>query len=54
MTSNNKDDLVFLTANQREIWLEQELFPDSPIYNIGGFVEIKAAVDCNVFYRAVN
>ena len=54
MALNNINDLVPLTTNQREIWLEQELFPDSPIYNIGGFVEIKAAVDCNVFYRAVN
>ena len=54
MSSNNKNDIVPLTANQREIWLEQELFPDSPHYNIGGYVEIKTAIDYDVFYRAIS
>ena len=53
MALNNINDLVPLTTNQREIWLEQELFPCSPIYNIGGYVEIKASVDYDVFSRAV-
>jgi len=34
-----------LTSVQREIWFDQTLHPDVPMYNIGGYVRIDGPVD---------
>ncbi|NAO44176.1 syringopeptin non-ribosomal peptide synthetase SypA, partial [Pseudomonas syringae] len=43
-----------LTAAQRNIWLDQMTQGDSPLYNIGGYVEIEGPFDSGIFQRAVD
>ncbi|MBV4543003.1 non-ribosomal peptide synthetase [Pseudomonas vlassakiae] len=42
-----------LTAAQRDIWLDQIGHGDSPLYNIGAYVELDGAVDVARLRRAV-
>jgi nonribosomal peptide synthetase DhbF len=42
-----------LSAAQTGVWLAQQLAPDNPAYNIGGYVEIFGAVDRAVLELAV-
>ncbi|MFH8626589.1 amino acid adenylation domain-containing protein [Streptomyces vietnamensis] len=41
------------TAAQLGIWVAQQLQPDSPLYNCGGYYEIDGPVDVDVLARAV-
>ncbi|VBB05116.1 phosphopantetheine attachment site [Lucifera butyrica] len=34
-----------LTTYQKDIWLEQCLYPEKPIYNLGGYMDIKGKID---------
>ncbi|MCE6981566.1 amino acid adenylation domain-containing protein, partial [Pseudomonas frederiksbergensis] len=43
-----------LTAAQRDIWLDQMTRGDSPLYTIGGYLEIKGTLDPERFQRAVD
>ncbi|WP_191488514.1 non-ribosomal peptide synthetase [Pseudomonas sp. FEN] len=43
-----------LTAAQRNIWLDQMTQGDSPLYNIGGYLEIEGHLDPEVFQQAVD
>ncbi|MGG1948160.1 amino acid adenylation domain-containing protein [Trinickia sp. NRRL B-1857] len=43
-----------LTTAQREIWLDQLVHGDAPVYKIGGYTEIEGSVDPAQFERAVN
>uniref|UniRef100_UPI000516A2E6 condensation domain-containing protein n=1 Tax=Pseudomonas syringae TaxID=317 RepID=UPI000516A2E6 len=43
-----------LTAAQRNIWLDQMTQGDSPLYNIGGYLEIEGPFDSGIFQRAVD
>ncbi|MCF8984006.1 syringopeptin non-ribosomal peptide synthetase SypA [Pseudomonas syringae] len=43
-----------LTAAQRNIWLDQMTQGDSPLYNIGGYVEIEGPFDSGIFQRALD
>ncbi|MDI2591032.1 amino acid adenylation domain-containing protein [Pseudomonas sp. 681] len=42
-----------LTAAQRDIWLDQLRAGDSPLYNIGGYVELSGRIDAGLIQRAV-
>ncbi|EGO65810.1 non-ribosomal peptide synthetase [Acetonema longum] len=42
-----------LTAYQRDIWLEQCLYPGKPIYNLGGYMEIKGEMDVPALSRSI-
>ncbi len=42
-----------LTSVQQEIWLDQMLHADLPVYNIGGYLKIKGSVDRNRFEHAI-
>ncbi len=42
-----------LSAAQMEIWLAQQINPDSPVYNIGQFTQIHGAVDRDLFEIAL-
>ncbi|WP_242167242.1 MULTISPECIES: non-ribosomal peptide synthetase [unclassified Pseudomonas] len=42
-----------LTAAQQDIWLDQLRVGDSPLYNIGGYVDFAGAVDPDLIQRAV-
>ncbi|NUT84322.1 amino acid adenylation domain-containing protein, partial [Pseudomonas brassicacearum] len=43
-----------LTAAQRDIWLEQMVQGDSPLYNIGGYLHIEGVVDAERFQQAID
>ncbi|WP_248803854.1 condensation domain-containing protein, partial [Pseudomonas sp. MWU13-2100] len=43
-----------LTAAQRNIWLDQMTQGDSPLYNIGGYLEIEGLLDPELFQQAVD
>ena len=43
-----------LTSSQREIWFEQQLYPELPLYNIGGYVDLPGTIDPALFQQAVN
>ena len=42
-----------LSSVQREIWFEQNLYPDTPIYNVGGYNLINEAIAPEVFAQAI-
>ena len=41
-----------LTVAQRDIWLDQISHGDSPLYNIGAYVELAGGVDAERLSRA--
>lgn len=43
-----------LTSAQREVWFDQMLHPDIPLYNIGGYVHIPGKLNTALFAQAVN
>lgn len=42
-----------LSSVQREIWFDQSLTPEAPIYNIGGYHRIEGDFDPDAFRRAI-
>ncbi|WP_459620549.1 amino acid adenylation domain-containing protein, partial [Burkholderia sp. 3C] len=47
-------DSLPLTAAQREIWFDQAVHGDAPVYKIGGYTHIAGPVEVDRFERAVN
>ncbi len=43
-----------LTSSQREIWFDQMLHEEIPLYNIGGYVHIPGRIEPQQFKQAVN
>jgi hypothetical protein len=41
-----------LTLPQQDVYFEQLLFPNDPIYNIGAKVEIKGVINTETFKKA--
>ncbi|WP_186025090.1 condensation domain-containing protein, partial [Burkholderia gladioli] len=46
-------DLYPLTSVQRDIWIDQLLHVDVPLYNIGGYLQIAGAIDVALLERAL-
>ncbi|MBM7113159.1 amino acid adenylation domain-containing protein [Archangium primigenium] len=42
-----------LSTQQREMWLDQALHPDSPLYNAGGHLHIEGALEVELLERAL-
>ena len=42
-----------LTAAQRDIWLDQLRLGDSPLYNIGGYVDFAGPIAQDLMQRAI-
>ncbi|MGG6311632.1 amino acid adenylation domain-containing protein [Paenibacillus macerans] len=42
-----------LSAYQKDIWLEQCMYPDKPIYNLGGYIEVKGEMDPSIFNASI-
>lgn len=42
-----------LSSVQREIWFNQTLHPDMPLYNIGGYFQIDGLIDHTLFAQAI-
>ncbi|WP_432401628.1 non-ribosomal peptide synthase/polyketide synthase [Wukongibacter sp. M2B1] len=53
MISQNETMIYPLTSYQKEIWLEQSLYMDSPIYNTGGYYEILGKIDRQIFQKSI-
>src|SRR5688572_3773521 len=55
---NSRADLSMcmhpLTSPQREIWFEQAIHPQLPLYNIGGYIRIEGPVDAQRFEHAIH
>ncbi|WP_228533234.1 non-ribosomal peptide synthetase [Pseudomonas sp. UFMG81] len=45
-------DAFPLTCAQRDIWLDQISHGDSPLYNIGGYIELDGAIDARLLGQA--
>ncbi|RKZ79751.1 MAG: hypothetical protein DRR19_24565, partial [Candidatus Parabeggiatoa sp. nov. 1] len=54
MTSNKTIKHYPLSSPQRDIWFDQILHPDVPLYNIGGYVRIEGPIEPNLFEKALN
>jgi len=54
MTSNQTINHYPLSSPQREIWFDQILRPDVPLYNIGGYVRIDGPISPAKFEKALN
>ncbi|MFC6338139.1 amino acid adenylation domain-containing protein [Pseudomonas sp. CCM 7891] len=52
--SSTEHVLYPLTAPQLDIWLDQVLHGDSPLYNIGGYARINGPVDASRLQQAIN
>jgi amino acid adenylation domain-containing protein len=54
MTSNKTIKHYPLSSPQRDIWFDQILHPDVPLYNIGGYVRIEGSINSTLFEKAIN
>lgn len=54
MNIYDETDKYPLTSYQMDIWLEQIMFPDDPIYNVGGYFPIKGSFNYAIFEEAIN
>ncbi|NTU44045.1 MAG: amino acid adenylation domain-containing protein [Chlorobiaceae bacterium] len=54
MTTTYGNPLYYpLSSVQRELWFDQALFPDTPIYNVGGYSFLKGELDLCLFRKAI-
>jgi amino acid adenylation domain-containing protein len=52
---NTKEIAIYpLTSYQKDIWLEQCLYKDLPIYNTGAYFDINGAIDYHRFQKSVS
>ncbi|MEI6756851.1 MAG: amino acid adenylation domain-containing protein [Chlorobium sp.] len=42
-----------LSSVQREIWCDQSLYPDTPVYNVGCYNQIEGELDLQIFREAI-
>ncbi|HDN26617.1 MAG TPA: amino acid adenylation domain-containing protein, partial [Thioploca sp.] len=54
MTLNHTSHQYPLSSSQREVWFDQILHPDVPLYNIGGYLRIQGPVEPAIFEKALN
>jgi amino acid adenylation domain-containing protein len=54
MTSSKIIKHYPLSSPQRDIWFDQILHPDVPLYNIGGYVRIDGSINPTLFEKALN
>ncbi|OAD22048.1 non-ribosomal peptide synthetase, partial [Candidatus Thiomargarita nelsonii] len=43
-----------LSSPQLDIWFDQILYPNVPLYNTGGYVRIEGPIDPAQFEKAIN
>lgn len=43
-----------ITGPQYNFWVDQQIHPESPIYNIGGYADVNGALDHELFERVIN
>ena len=53
-TSKQTTNSYPLSSTQREIWFDQLLHPDIPLYNIGGYLRINGPIDRILFEQALD
>lgn len=45
---------ISLTSSQFDIWIDQNIRSDSPLYNIGGYINIEGIMDYDAFNKTIN
>ncbi|MGE5363182.1 MAG: condensation domain-containing protein, partial [Bacteroidota bacterium] len=53
MTCHPQQTLFPLSSVQREVWFDQILYPDTPVYNTGGYLRIDGDIDVDIFRKAL-
>ncbi len=43
-----------LTSSQYDIWVDQQISSQSPLYNIGGYINIKGSINFEIFSKSIN
>lgn len=43
-----------LASNQRDVWYDQAAYPNSPLYNIGGYLCIDGEINYNLLEKAIS
>jgi len=46
--------IIPLASNQRDVWYDQATYPNSPVYNIGGYLCIEGEINLNLLEKATN
>lgn len=54
MVESEGKRLYKLTHPQKRIWLNENIYPNTPVHNIGGTVRIKGRVDFNLLEKSIN
>jgi len=54
MTSNKTLKHYSFSSLQPDIWFDQILYPDVPLYNVGGYLRIDGSIVPTVFEQALN
>ncbi|QUH28821.1 non-ribosomal peptide synthetase [Vallitalea guaymasensis] len=49
-----EENLYPLTSYQRDIWIQQCLYPNRQLYNIGAYFVIEGSVEYEIFQKAIN
>ncbi|NSB66306.1 non-ribosomal peptide synthetase [Clostridium saccharobutylicum] len=49
-----EENLYPLTSYQRDIWIQQCLYPNRQLYNIGANFVIEGSIDYDIFQKAIN
>ncbi len=47
------NNLILLSKQQQAIWINQQIHPNSSMYNVGGVIDIIGEIDINKLYQAV-
>ncbi|MDO9206777.1 MAG: condensation domain-containing protein, partial [Sulfuricurvum sp.] len=46
--------IIPLASNQRDVWYDQATYPNSPVYNIGGYLYIQGEINHALLEKATN
>ncbi len=42
------------SSQYNDIWVDQQIRPESPLYNIGGYINIEVLIDCDIYNKSIN
>jgi amino acid adenylation domain-containing protein/non-ribosomal peptide synthase protein (TIGR01720 family) len=54
LLNDTKKEYYLLSHPQKRIWYIEQIYPDTPLHNIGGSIHIKGTIDFNLLEVAVN
>nr|VFJ51765.1 MAG: amino acid adenylation domain-containing protein [Candidatus Kentron sp. FW] len=54
MNQNHFVDKYPLSSSQKDIWVNQILYPNIPLYNVGGYLVIHGSINSTLFEKSLN